>query len=56
MIENWRTGLCWRLFMANPEIEPMLRAAALTRDARFDGADLTDANFQDARGYPAAEK
>ena len=24
MIENYRTGLCWRLFMSNPEIEPML--------------------------------
>jgi len=26
MIENYRTQLCWDLFMANPEIEPMLRA------------------------------
>ncbi len=25
MIENHRTGLCWRLFMANPEIAPMLK-------------------------------
>jgi hypothetical protein len=25
MIENARTGLCWRLFMANPEIAPALR-------------------------------
>jgi len=24
MIENWRTGLPWRLFMANPEIVPAL--------------------------------
>jgi len=24
MIENSRTGLCWRLFMSNPEIAPML--------------------------------
>jgi hypothetical protein len=24
MIENYRTGLCWDLFMANPEIKPML--------------------------------
>ena len=24
MIENHRTGLCWRLFMSNPEIAPML--------------------------------
>jgi hypothetical protein len=26
MIENHRTGLCWRMFMANPEIAPMLKA------------------------------
>ena len=25
MIENARTGLCWRMFMANPEIAPMLK-------------------------------
>jgi len=24
MIENYRTGLLWRLFMSNPEIQPML--------------------------------
>jgi hypothetical protein len=27
MIENHRTGLCWRLFMANEEIPRALRAA-----------------------------
>ena len=26
MIENYRTQLCWNLFMANPEIQPMLNA------------------------------
>jgi hypothetical protein len=26
MIENYRTGLCWNLFMANPEISPMLES------------------------------
>jgi len=26
MIENYRTQLCWNLFMANPEIQPMLDA------------------------------
>jgi len=26
MIENYRTGLCWRMFMTNPEIAPMLKA------------------------------
>ena len=26
MIENHRTGLCWRMFMSNPEIQPMMDA------------------------------
>ncbi len=36
MIENHRTGLCWRHFMANPEIQPMLDAIGwtVTRAAR----------------------
>ncbi|MCK4754830.1 MAG: hypothetical protein KAS58_06320 [Calditrichia bacterium] len=25
MIENYRTGLIWELFMSNPEILPMLK-------------------------------
>ena len=24
MIENYRTGLIWKLFMSNPEIQPMV--------------------------------
>ena len=32
MIENHRTGLCWRLFMANREIDPMLVRIGWTRD------------------------
>ena len=27
MIENHRTALAWRMFMSNPEIAPMLKAA-----------------------------
>jgi hypothetical protein len=30
MIENYRTQLCWRLFMANPETQPMLDAIGWT--------------------------
>ncbi|OHB60294.1 MAG: beta-glucosidase [Planctomycetes bacterium RBG_13_50_24] len=30
MIENYRTQLCWNLFMANPEIQPMLNAIGFT--------------------------
>lgn len=31
-IENHRTGLVWRKFMSNPEIEPMLRAIGFTAE------------------------
>lgn len=31
MIENYRSQLCWNLFMANPEIQPMLDAIGWTR-------------------------
>ena len=30
MMENYRTQLCWDLFMANPEIQPMLDAIGWT--------------------------
>lgn len=33
MIENYRTGLCWRLFMSNPEIAPALAAMGWTRES-----------------------
>jgi hypothetical protein len=29
MIENYRSGLVWKMFMQNPEIEPMLEKAGL---------------------------
>lgn len=32
MIENYRTGLLWDLFMANPEIEPALTAVGFVPD------------------------
>ncbi len=32
MIENGRTGLIWRMFMANPEIRPMQQAIGLQPD------------------------
>ncbi len=43
MIENYRTGLCWKLFMRNPEIKPMLRAIGWT----YEG-DVNDDGFVDA--------
>lgn len=33
MIENYRTGLIWKLFMSNPEIPPMLRKIGFKQDA-----------------------
>ena len=32
MVENYRTGLIWKLFMSNPEIESMLHSIAFTID------------------------
>ena len=31
MIENHRTGLLWKLFMSNPEIDPALAAIGFRR-------------------------
>lgn len=33
MIENYRTGLIWKLFMSNPEIKPMLNKIGFKPDA-----------------------
>ena len=33
MIENYRTGLLWKLFMSNPEISPMLKRIGFTPDS-----------------------
>lgn len=32
MIENWRTGLIWKLFMSNPEIAPALKKIGFRKD------------------------
>jgi hypothetical protein len=32
MIENYRSGLLWKLFMSNPEIEPALEAIGFKKD------------------------
>lgn len=36
MIENYRTGLCWRVFMSNPEIRPMMTAIGMYFEVDFD--------------------
>jgi exo beta-1,2-glucooligosaccharide sophorohydrolase (non-reducing end) len=37
MIENYRTGLIWKNFMANPEIHPALEAIGFTPDGASNG-------------------
>jgi exo beta-1,2-glucooligosaccharide sophorohydrolase (non-reducing end) len=32
MIENYRTGLIWKLFMSNPEVQPMLTRIGFVRE------------------------
>ena len=32
MIENYRSGLIWKMFMSNPEIKPMLEGIGFTRE------------------------
>lgn len=34
MVENYRTGLIWKLFMSNPEIQPMLNKIGFRPDAK----------------------
>ena len=36
MVENYRTGLIWKLFMSNPEIQPMLDKIGFKPDANGD--------------------
>ncbi|MCP4248206.1 MAG: beta-glucosidase [bacterium] len=56
MIENYRSQLCWRLFMANPEIIPALLSIGWEFDGDFDDngdVDLADhAHFADCMTGP----
>ncbi|MEE8320210.1 MAG: glucoamylase family protein, partial [Gammaproteobacteria bacterium] len=50
MIENYRSGLCWDLFMANPEITSMMAAIAAIEPTPvtfddFDGSNINDGWF-----------
>jgi hypothetical protein len=51
MIENYRSGLIWRLFMQNPEIRPMMTAISMFYevDTDFDG-DIDAADAEDFFG------
>lgn len=41
MVENYRTGLIWKLFMSNPEIQPTLTSIGFKPDAMEKVADAT---------------
>lgn len=51
MIENYRTGLLWRLFMKNPEIEPALLACGFTPDSAV-SAHAPAASLLNVTVYP----
>ncbi len=43
MIENYRSGLIWELFMSNPEIKPMMQAIGMFYEVDFDQSGAVDA-------------
>ncbi len=51
MIENHRTGLLWRLFMSNPEIQPALDAIGFVPDAT-DVKNVADTEGGDFKVFP----
>jgi hypothetical protein len=52
MIENYRTGLCWDMFMKNPEIPPMLDAIGWTTTKVSEGSDSSPRQFRVSQNYP----
>ena len=61
MIENHRTGLLWRLFMSNPEIQPALDAIGFVPDATATKDDITRNEATEGVGFsifpnPSADK
>ncbi len=47
MIENYRTGLCWDLFMQNPEIAPMMVAIGMLYECDFDANGYVESSDLD---------
>ncbi len=53
MIENYRTGLCWNLFMSNPEIQPMLDAIGFKPITNLsENQNLAPQNFNLSQNHP----
>jgi len=41
MVENYRSGLVWKMFMSNPEIQPMLNKIGFQPDKAASTAATT---------------
>lgn len=52
MIENYRTGLCWNLFMSNPEIQPMLDAIGFKTTDIVDSQNLLPQQVNLSQNHP----
>ena len=52
MIENYRTGLCWEKFMANPEIPQMLDATGWTAINVDEKPNQIARTFELKQNYP----
>ena len=54
MMENYRSGLLWNTFMANPEVQPMLNAIGFVPDSTTDVEDEipTISDFRLMGNYP----
>jgi len=51
MIENYRTGLIWKLFMSKPEIKPMLQKIGLQPDTAARGpSPRKEGSWRPAKG------
>jgi len=46
MTENYRTGLIWKLFMSNPEVQPMLTKIGFKPDDSHPPAAASAASSQ----------
>lgn len=55
MIENYRSGLLWNLFMANPEIQPALDAIGFVEDLTPSREEFPSVNEVTLAPNPAAE-
>ncbi len=56
MIENYRSGLLWTYFMANPEIQPMMDAVGFVADSTTVGLSAAEATPLQVVPNPATDQ